>query len=120
MTAASASTPENETVTLVLRHPARFAGGEAAADEEGGVASRLIVTDAVAVPPPRVAEQVSVVPLVSVVMLVASQPVVDEIADSLSTTVHVTEMSLTYQSALPGVPVTVGVMTGGVASQPLA
>ena len=78
-------------MTSVLRQLFAFARGLAAADDEGTVVSRLIVMDSVAVPPELVAVQVRVTPAVSVVMLVASQPVVDEIAESLSTTDHVTE-----------------------------
>lgn len=44
------------------------------------------------------------------------QPLDDEIEDSLSTTVHETPTLLVYQPLLPSVPLTLGVMTGGVAS----
>src|SRR5919106_595741 len=82
----------------------------------GLVASRLIVTDFEAVPPALVASQVSVVPAVSALIVVESQPLVEEIADSLSTTVHETVTLLVYQSLLPRVPLTLGEMTGGVVS----
>src|SRR5688572_7617981 len=85
-----ASVPANDTVTFVFRHPFEFDGGVATAVVVGGVASRLIVTDCVVVPPALVAEHATSTPGVSLVRLVRSQPLVDEIADSASSTVHVT------------------------------
>ena len=76
----------------------------------------MIVTDSEAVPPALVAVQVRVVPVVSLVIVVGPQPDDDEIADSLSTTVHVTVTSLVYQPLFPSVPLTFGVTTGGVES----
>jgi len=105
-----------DTVTLVLRQPFALAGGPALAEAAGGVASRLIVTDAVDVPPPLVAEHVTATPDVSFVTFVGPQPVLDEIADSPSVTVHVTDTLPMYQPAFPSWPVTVGVITGGVES----
>jgi hypothetical protein len=76
----------------------------------------LIVTDWLAVPPALVAVQVRVVPVVSVVIVVGPHPEVDVIDDSGSLTVQVTVTLETYQPFAPRVPLTAGVMTGGVAS----
>ena len=57
-----------------------------------------------------------VVPAVSLVTLAASQPLLALMADSASTTLQVTETLLVYQPLLPSVPLTVGVITGGVVS----
>ena len=84
---------------------------------EGLVVSRLTVTDWEAVPPLLVAEQVKVVPVVSDATVEAPHPVVDVTADSASATVHETDTLLVYHPLFPRVPVTVGVMTGGVLSQ---
>jgi len=81
-------------------------------DTEGAVASRLIVTDWLAEPPPLVAVHVNVTPVVSAVTLVVSQPVDVETADSGSVTDQLTSTLLVYQSSLPKDPVTVGVMIG--------
>src|SRR5882757_7375574 len=101
-------------MTLVLFQPAPLAAGLPPALIVGAVASRLMVTDSEAVPPSLVAEQVNGVPTagVSELIIVGSQPVFVEIADSASTTPHVTLTSLVYQPFAPRVPVTVGVMTG--------
>ena len=112
-----ASAQVNETVTSVLFQLFEFAAGDAEPLTVGAVASRLIVTDCDDVPPALVAEHVKVVPAVSALTVVGSQPDADEIAVSLSTTPHVTVTSLTYQPLLPSVPVTFGVMTGGLASE---
>src|SRR5690242_6297188 len=82
----------------------------------GAVASRLIVTNWLAVPPALVAVQVRVTPLVSLLRVLGSQPDCALIADSLSTALQLTATSLTYQPLLPRVPFTWGVMTGGVVS----
>ena len=83
----------------------------------GGVASRFTVTTVDAVPPSLVAVQVSVVPLVSVVIDVGSQPVVviDE-GDWASVTLHVTETSLVYQPLFSDLPSMCGAISGGVVS----
>jgi hypothetical protein len=75
------------------------------------------VTDLLSVPPALVAEHVSVVPAVSALIVVEPQPVVDEIADSLSSTVQETVTLLTYHPLLPRVPDTFGVITGAVVSE---
>ncbi len=67
-------------------------------------------------PPADVAVQVYVVPLESVLSVVASQPVWLDTALSASVTVHVTPTFEVYQPLLPSVPVTVGAIAGGVAS----
>ncbi|HVE69693.1 MAG TPA: hypothetical protein VNB64_14055 [Solirubrobacteraceae bacterium] len=72
---------------------------------DGAVASRLTVTEFDAVPPVLVAEQVSVVPAVSALIVVGSVHPVDElIADSASTTAQLTVTLLVYQPLLPSVP----------------
>jgi hypothetical protein len=77
----------------------------------------LIVTDWDEVPPALVAWHVRVVPVVSVLMVVELQPLVDETVDSGSLTVQLTVTSLMYQPFVPNVPLMLGVMTGGVESQ---
>ena len=81
----------------------------------GGVTSRLMVTERVAVPPSLVAVQVKVVPEVSEETVVAAQPVLD-VTVSGSLTLQLTVTSLTYHPFAPVVPVTVRPMTGGVVS----
>ena len=83
----------------------------------GGVASRLMVTLAEFVPPALVTSQVRVVPAVSLSMVVKSQPLVEVMANSLSMTVQLTVTSLVYQPLSPSVPLTLGVITGGVLSR---
>jgi hypothetical protein len=75
-----------------------------------------MTTDAVAVPPDDVASHVNVVPAVSVVTEEGSQPLVDDTGESGSWTSQLTDASDTYQPLLPSVPLTVGVITGGVMS----
>ena len=70
-----ASVPVNTTVTFCLRQPNAFAPGPALAVTTGAVASRLILTELVAVPPALVAEQVNVAPAVSSMTLTEAQPV---------------------------------------------
>ena len=108
---------EKETVTSVSFHPLEFAAGDAEPLMVGAVASRLIVTDWDEVPPALVAVQVSVVPVVSLVIVVEPHPELELIGDSLSMTVHETLTSLTYQPLFPSVPTTPGVMIGGVESE---
>jgi hypothetical protein len=83
-----------------------------AAEIVGFVASRLIVTDWELAPPVLVAKQVSVVPAVSVLIVVGPQPVLVK-DDSGSTTVQETETLLVYHPLVRSVPTTLGVMTGG-------
>lgn len=82
----------------------------------GGVPSRYTVTDCEEVPPALVAEQVSVVLVVSEAIVVVSQPV-EVNDDSGSVTLQLTITSLVYQPLLPKVPETVGLITGGVVSE---
>jgi hypothetical protein len=107
---------ETEAATLAGDWFSRNDGAGVPHETPGLVASRLIVTELLFVPPALVAVQVSVVPAVSALMVVDPQPLVEEIADSLSTTVHETVTLLVYQSLLPRVPLTLGEMTGGVVS----
>jgi len=107
----------NENETLVLFHPLALADGLAAPNVSvGAVASRLIVTDCELVPPMLVAWQVKVVPEVSDDTLLISHPVIEATVDSGSVTVQFTVTLLMYQPLLPKVPVTDGVITGGVMS----
>lgn len=87
-------------------------------DNVGAVLSILIVTEAEFEPPTLfVAEQVSVVPAVSLVRFDAVQPVEEEIPVSGSPTDQLTVTSLMYQPPSPSVPLIFGVMTGDVASR---
>jgi hypothetical protein len=103
-------------VTSVLFQPLPLADGDREAEMLGAVASRVMVTDRELVPPALVAEQVNVVPEVSAVTDDGLQPVEDVIADSGSVTDQVKLTLLVYQLLFPKVPVTVGVITGGVES----
>jgi hypothetical protein len=77
----------------------------------------LIVTEAeFERPTPLVAEQVRVAPVVSLVRFDAVQPLEEEIPDSASVKDQLTDTSLVYQPLLPEVPLTLGLMTGGVVS----
>jgi hypothetical protein len=82
----------------------------------GPVVSRLIVMEFEAVPPALVAVQVKVVPAVSEVTVSGAQPDEELMGDSVSVTLQFTRTSLVYQPLLPTVPLTFGVMTGGVVS----
>lgn len=87
-------------------------------DSVGAVLSILIVTEAELVPPTLfVAEQVSVVPAVSLVRFEAAQPVEEEIPVSGSLTDQLTATSLVYQPPDPRMPVMLGVMIGPVPSK---
>ena len=83
----------------------------------GAVASRLMVTDLLSVPPALVAEQVSVWPAVSELMVVGSHPVLLVMDDSGSLTFQLTVTLDVYQPFWPCVPWTSGVITGAVVSQ---
>src|SRR5438067_608262 len=84
----------------------------------GRVRSIMIVTDPVFDRLTRlVAEQVTAVPLVSAVSVTGSHPLVDATPDCESLTRHVTVTALTYQPLLPSVPLTIGVISGGVVSK---
>jgi hypothetical protein len=83
----------------------------------GGVLSILIVTGTkLDRPSPFVAEQVSVVPGVSLVRDVTVQPDEDTIPDSGSLTLQLTLTLLMYQPLVPKVPLIAGTITGGVVS----
>src|SRR5262249_47342373 len=90
--------------------------GDTVKDNKGAMVSRLIVTDRVVVPPADDAVHVNVTPAVSVVTLLAEQPVLELMLDSASLTVHVTCPLLRYQPLLPAVPETLDGTTGGVVS----
>ena len=105
-----------ETDSAWLYHP--FASGTRAgvAVTEGGVLSSLNVLLTTVSPPSLVAEHVSFVPRVSAVRVTASQPLVERITDSGSTTDQLTVTLVVYQPFAPSVPKTWGVTTGGVGS----
>src|SRR5688572_26161925 len=73
----SASLRVNAMLTLVLFQPLELGVGEGVPKAStGGVASRLSVTELLAVPPAEITEQLNVIPAVSVVTFAVSQPVV--------------------------------------------
>ena len=85
----------------------------------GGVASRLIVIDALVVLPAlSVAEQLNVVPLaeVSDVMFDGPQPVELAMPDVGSVTVQVSATLVVYQPLLPTVPIAFATTEGAVLS----
>ena len=70
-----ASLVVNGMLTLVLFQPFMFGAGEGVPKvSTGGVASRLTVTELLAVPPPEMTLHVKVTPAVSVVTLLLPQP----------------------------------------------
>src|SRR6187549_3473179 len=94
----------NGTLTGGVRQPWSSAAGEAASNVSvGGVASRLIVTDSLVVPPADVAVHVNVVPAVSAITALVEQPV-RAAGELLVVTVHVSCTSPVYQPALPCEP----------------
>src|SRR5690606_34511413 len=82
----------------------------------GPVASRLMVTLSLVVPPALVATQVKVTPAVSLVTRASSQPSVAVIRDPTSPTVQRTLTSPVYQPARPSSPCRKASTTGGVVS----
>jgi hypothetical protein len=110
------SAPENETESAWLYQPFESAGRDGAAVTVGAVLSALIVLVTVDVPPSLVAEHVKVAPVVSDAIVVASQPLVDRITDSGSTTVQFRVTLVVYQPFVPSVPKMTGVTCGGVGS----
>ena len=101
---------------LTLYQPVTAGAGVVLPLIVGGVASFLMVTLDVDVPPAEVAEHGKVTPAVSEVTLWGSHPVRELIADSASVTVNETPTFDVYQPLLPSEPVMVGVITGGVVS----
>jgi hypothetical protein len=110
------SVPENETESAWLYQPFESAGRDGAAVTVGTVMSALIVLLTEVVPPSLDAVQVNVAPVVSDVIVVASQPLVDRITDSGSTTVQLSVTFVVYQPFVPSVPKRTGVTWGGVGS----
>src|SRR5436190_1288780 len=110
------SVPENETESAWLYQPFESAGRDGAAVTVGAVVSALIVLLTVVVPPSLDAEHVNVAPVVSEVIVVASQPLVDRITDSGSMTVQFRVTLVVYQPFVPSVPKMTGVTCGGVGS----
>ena len=103
--------------TLVLFQPAAFGGGAADPVITGGVTSIFTLTEtAFESPATLVAEQVMVIPGVDVESSTVLQPEDDAMPDSGSVTLQETETGLIYQPLFPNVPLTVGMMTGGVVS----
>ena len=103
-------------MTSLLYQPLALGALLAAALMVGAVASRLMVTLWLAVPPVLVAAQVKVSPAVSALTVTGSQPLWLLMTDSASTTLQLRDTSLTYQPLLPSVPTTLGVMIGAVVS----
>ena len=101
-------------MTLLLYQPATLGLLVAAALMVGAVASRWMVTLSLLLPAALVAEQVKVMPLVSLVIFCVSQPLWLLMAAPLATTVQETVTLLTYQPLLPSVPTILGVMVGGL------
>ena len=115
---AALASPEvaSPAVHAIPISPACHKPSDAAQETIGLVASRLMVTDCVLVPPELVAVQVNVTPDVSVVTKLVSQPDCDVMADSGSLTVQPTVTLLMYHPLFPRVPLTFEVMTGAVGS----
>ena len=111
-----ASEHSKETVTVALFQLSAFGAGVAFPLIVGAVASLFIVTDWELDPPALVAAHVSVVPAVSVLIVVGPQALEDVIEDCASVTVQLTLTSLVYHPLLPSVPTTFGVITGAVLS----
>jgi hypothetical protein len=110
------SAPENETESAWLYQPFESAGRDGAAVTVGAVLSTLIVLVTVVVPPSLDAEQVKVWAVVSELIVAASQPLVERITDSGSTTVQFSVAFVVYQLFAPSVPKMTGVTCGGVGS----
>jgi hypothetical protein len=106
-----------ETVTAALFQPSVFGAGVALPPIVGAVASLFIVTDWELDPPALVAAHVSVVPAVSVLIVVGPQALEDVIEDSASVTIQLTVTSLVYHPLLPRDSATFGVITGAVVSR---
>jgi hypothetical protein len=104
-----ASLAENDTETAWSYQPFASANRDGVAVADGRVMSTLIVLLTVVVPPSLVAEQVNVLPVVSEMIVVASQPLVDKITDSGSTTVQLSVTLVVYQPFVPSVPKSTGV-----------
>ena len=114
-----ASLPLNATLTGCVYQPLLAGGPTEPPLAAGGVVSILTDTLFVAASPSAfVAEHVMVVPVVSAPSVTGSHPDVEAIADSPSATLQLTDTALVYQPLAPDVPVTVGVIVGGVVSAP--
>jgi hypothetical protein len=110
------SVAAKETLSGLLYQPLASAVRDGEASAAGGVLSTLNVLPTLVVPPSLSAVQLSGVPAVFDVSVVALQPVVERITDSGSDTDQLTVTFDVYQPALPSVPVMTGVTTGGVGS----
>src|SRR5262245_7959002 len=113
--------PESASLAFglaVALPPGTTGAGPTLGASVGAVASRLIVMLWLLLSPALVAVQVKVVPLarVSALRVIGSQPLWLVMVDSVSLTLQVRCTSLVYQPLLPSVPVTLGVMIGGVLS----
>src|SRR5687768_11561200 len=111
---ASVAFAETVTATILLFGGHSMPGFAVAEAMAGPVVSRLIVTLDELVPPIDVALQVNVTPVVSLVTVCVSHPVVVT-SESGSDTLHETPTLEVYQLPLD-VPVTEGAITGGVVS----
>ncbi len=99
------SEPVNVTVTGCVYQPLLAGGPDMFALTTGPLVSILTTTLVeVLSPTPLVAAQVRVVPTVSAVSVVPSQPVDEVIGDSGSATVQLTTTWLVYQPFWPAVP----------------
>src|SRR5215211_5106543 len=110
------SVAANETLSGLLYQPLTSAVRDGKALEAGGVLSTLNVLPMLVVPPSLSAVQLSCVPAVFDVRVVALQPVVERITDSGSDTDQLIVTFDVYHPALPSVPVMTSVTTGGVGS----
>lgn len=111
------SEQEKLTETSVLFQPFALGAGVREPLMYGAVLSIFTVTeDELVKPDPFVAEQVTVVPVVSEVRVRLSHPVEEAMPDSGSDTDHAIVTSLTYQPLFPEVPVAEEEMIGAVVS----
>ena len=110
------SLPSKSTERSWLYQPFESAAREGVAVVAGGVLSTWKGFEIFVVPPSLVAEQVSIVSVVSFVNVTALHPVVERMIDSGSVTDQLTVTVVVYQPLRPSVPEITGVTTGGVGS----
>ena len=111
-----ASAPGNLTVSGWRCQPFAFGSGTGSGTSVGAVLSSLIVLVTFVSPPSLTALQLSVVPNVSALTVLVSQPSVSRMVDSGSVTIQLAVTFVTYQPFVPSVPTVTGVTTGGVGS----
>ena len=110
------SLPLKSTATSWLYQPFESADRDGVAVVAGAVLSILNGFEIVVIPPSLSAEQVSVVPVVFLVMVTALQPLVDRMIDSGSATDQLTVTLVVYHTLSPSVAVITRVTTGGAGS----